>query len=379
MVKNHIVVEQYVNNKWTPVDTSFESKDPHTLLDKYVVSQITVQENVQLRVRAVKLQDLKDVESKNYDYKLKYTADANEKNSLVLKVNNAETTDSGQKEGFKPLTASNWRSRRLFNTVDVTFNLPNTLEMYKAGVLKNVQVIKDGSMVRGYRGFVTTTLKPKNFQIQPTKSVYTHNNEINDYGTGISIKPVFEFFYDNDTLRREKWNTIEILDISEFSNSDGGRYYAGTVNNFTINMELSSKPPLKISREDCLKKLKELHSLVHPNPSTSQLDLYKDAALTKAMYLKLTTPPLNKTNHDACKYIDYCMKCFVEYGYSLIENDIAVGLSLYISPDVQLAAFDGVVAGTTNKVSIGPLNFKQIADFSDPLRAAGWLKVDIAP
>ena len=81
----------------------------------------------------------------------------------------------------------------------------------------------------------------------------------------------------------------------------------------------------------------------------------------------------------ALQFIDEGVKKTIDLGLEGFKNSVeytSLPFVLYISPEVQIAAFKGVVSGSSEDVTVGPLNFKQSdASSHNPLLSAGWQMV----
>lgn len=374
LIKKHIVVEQYAKNKWEKVATSFELRGLTTLCNKEIVSPIKVEPNVPLRVRVVDIKDINGVKSSKYDYTLKYTWDARQNSEEVL------TTESGRKEGFSSLGADCFQvvSNNFEKKINVSFTIPDTLKKYDQGILKNIAIVKDtaGYMLE-YKGFDTTTLTPENFQILMTGDCYYEY-----YNDGTINKRAWLVFDDKNPSN--KTNRI-VIDIIDFGLTHPTKYFAGTVNKFAIHYDsIIDDDKIQVQKDDSVlfSSITATYDAAHPHSAPANLVAYKSASLTKSLYLSLLLEryPENTVQ----QYIDSWLNTIKLRGSSvaLRYGTKIPAYSLYISPKVKVAAFDGVFAGTTNKVTIGPLDFKQSVDTlsdDDPLLNDGWLKVNIAP
>lgn len=374
LIQEHIVVEQYVGNMWKKVDTSFKLRGPTTLCNKEIVSALNVEQNVPLRVRVIDIKNIKNVKSSKYDYSLKYTWDAHLQNSTVLTTN-----ESGRKEGFVSLGADRFQvvSNNFEKKINVSFTIPDVLEMYDQGIHKNIAIVKDAAgHILEYKGFDTATLTPENFQIFRTGDCYYE-------------------YYDNGTINTKAWFVMDnekasdetnrmLIDITDFGLTHPTKYFAGTVNKFAIHYDsIIDENKIQVQKTDgeFLLSINATYGAAHPILAPVNLVAYKSASLTKSLYSNLLLKGYSENTVQ--QYIDSLLTTIKGRPESerLRYGAKSPAYSLYISPKVKVAAFDGVVGGTTNKVTIGPLDFKQSVKklSDDPLLNDGWLKVNIAP
>lgn len=414
LVQKHVVVEQYEDNKWSSIGgISFNYlNDTTSQYDKYLVSSISVKENVPIRARLVNIHEIK-AKSTYYSYELKYTQNATSDNSVVL----VAPVSSGKKPGYElgDSTLSVMRDTTK-KQLTVIFTVPQTFydAYYDADSksLKNVDVNKTGNFIDEYQGFDTTTLTKDNFVVRtkpdyhgvhPTitgaanELTYTSNQKLSINGHEVEL-----------VLKRSSQSLsngeIIIKNIDSFANSNTNMYYADTVNSFIVHYDIQYPGYSEWSADNFYRELKGLYDEVVAKKKAFEAvgedsaELYYKNPLTKKFYENVE---LILHDNDATRqFVHTAVKAVVEAGRSMFEagGEIAGGqithqvsgmsfassdLVFYVAPKVKVAQFKGHVQGDpTNKVTIGPLDFKQSVDTlsdDDPLLNDGWLKVNIAP
>lgn len=380
LLQKHIVVEQYVNNKWESVQTTFKESSNATY-SRCLVGGISVGQDVSLRVRLVDIQDMKNIKSKKFEYKLKYTHDARHTNSKVL-LNEY----SGLTKGYESLAASTLKllPTSQLGSQTLRFELPSSVKLYGKEGEKTVTPKRDSDHYYvGYKGFDTNTLKREYFVteivakpicIQYKKS-FTSSSGITKYFT-LDFALIDAFLKEGSAVGMTTQSIVEY--VGDFTNTDTDHYFADAVTQFcfTYNNVFNTE---KISRKinGIFSSLIELYDSIHKSGALPS-NTYKYNSLTEALFRYLTNRE-HVSENDALTFIDEGVKEIRDLGSEGFEKSVvytSLPFVLYISPEVQIAAFKGVVSGSSEDVTVGPLNFKQSdASSHNPLLSAGWQMV----
>jgi hypothetical protein len=388
LVKDHIVVEQYVGNKWEKVNTDFKYVSSNTSsLYRQVVSAITVNENVPIRAKVVNINKL-SAASTLYKYTLKYTLNATHDNSEALL-----TKTSGRKLGFGTLPAS---TLDIFSPVaglvEVEFTIPSTFQdaVYDTASSSSKDVmlkVNTDGYIDGYKGFDTATLTRESFvlkvRVEELAMRYTSRNTFSHSGITSNAK------LDGISSLSLNEQPVNILNVTSFTNSMPNRYYAGTVNKFSLYYDDAGIAGLPVEK-DKLQKLEwdtkrsifnSIQSLYNDVQShTKPFSAYGTEPLTKAFYQELKRA--GKSDNDIQQFIHHVLQNIINDGWSDFtsagELTRIFPLDIYISPKVQTASFNGIISGSTTSTTIPALNFSQpSASTGDALILAGWAKKSI--
>lgn len=380
LLQKHIVVEQYVNNKWESIQTTFKESS-NASYPRYLVGGISVGQDVSLRVRLVDIQDMKNIKSKKFEYKLKYTHDAHLSNSMVLLNEN-----SGLTNGYEPLAASTLKlllPTSQLGSQTLRFELPTTVTLYgKEGAKTVTPKQNSDNYYLGYKGFDTNTLKRECFITEITgapiyiqyKKNFTSSGGITKYLTlDFDLKDAC--LKEGSTVGMTSRSVVEY--VGDFTNTDTDHYFAGAVTQFCFTYDnVFDTKKISDKMNQAFNALVQLYKDVHGY--ALDLDRYKYNDVTKALF-KYLKDEMHIPENNALQFIDEGIKNTIDLKKDAFHQYVvytSLPLTLYISPEVQIAAFQGVISGSLEDVQVGPLNFKQFVSApDDPLLSAGWQAV----
>lgn len=399
MVEKHFVVEELKNGKWEPVNNNsplvfkyHTNSNPGTNNNNNLVAAITVAERTAVRVR---LNNPAGVafESSKYEYKLKYTTEANANNNAVVLVSEKDSghTNLGAQYTLadKSLTLSVDSAKK---EVSVVFD-PSTAFTGAYGykndsgtfVSVSTSLIKEGNLIAGgFKGFNPVTIELKNFSLGGgSKSIkYTYysskeyqwkdpenNTVIKVYGsfskissdTGVSLTNV----------------TASAKDLSSYT------VYGDATNQLLLSY--THKEPQVLTAQDIYNDLQGINSK----------DAYWDSRLTdlkssvkgaiKKQYPSASSDTVTqKTKKMMSNIVENIQKAgadeFVHTGYvasltlSTTDPDC-----IYIAPAVEIGKFKVSYQkdGKDVLVDIGPMYFTRYSTAlnANELEKQGWLKV----